>query len=202
MRILALGGTIGPLLFAVVVSLLALLRPGYSQISDFISELGATDTANAALMNYVGFIPTGFLLAAFGIALAKFLPRDRWFMATALLITLFGCGIAIAGLFSCDVGCPQASGSLENRIHDTIAPPTFLCGIIGIGLFGVRIRRYPAWQHLGLYSLLSSLVALGCFIALVNSLDARQFTGLWQRLMLFTLFLWCGVVGWRLWKTT
>jgi hypothetical protein len=34
-----------------------------------------------------------------------------------------------------------------------------------------------------------------CFVALANSLESRALTGLWQRLMLISLFLWCAVIG-------
>jgi hypothetical protein len=44
---------------------------------------------------------------------------------------------------------------------------------------------------------LSSGVALCFLIALANSLDSRTQTGLWQRLLVGTLFLWCAVVGVR-----
>jgi len=40
MRLLALGGITGPVLFAVVVLVLGALRPGYSHLQHFISELG------------------------------------------------------------------------------------------------------------------------------------------------------------------
>src|SRR6266545_6315049 len=48
MRILALGGVLGPVLFAAVVGVCSALRPGYSHITQFISEHGATGTSHAA----------------------------------------------------------------------------------------------------------------------------------------------------------
>jgi hypothetical membrane protein len=49
-----LGGVAGPILFSVVVVVSAALRVDYSHIADFISELGATGTPHADLMNYAG----------------------------------------------------------------------------------------------------------------------------------------------------
>jgi hypothetical protein len=48
----------GPILFGVVVTLAAALRPGYSHVTQLISELGETGTGTALLMNVAGFVPT------------------------------------------------------------------------------------------------------------------------------------------------
>jgi hypothetical protein len=41
MRLLALGGVAGPVLFTTLVIVCAALRPGYSHLYPFMSELGA-----------------------------------------------------------------------------------------------------------------------------------------------------------------
>jgi hypothetical membrane protein len=195
MRMLSLGGALGPLVFAAAVLAAAALRPDYSHVTSFISELGANGTTNAALMNYAGFVPGGLLLAAFGVALAGALPKRRLTLAAASLVTLFGCGVAASGFISCDAGCPQAEGSIENAIHNAIAPIAFVCLIAATAVLGLCFRRLPGWRALSLYSLLTGAFALGFLAALAGSLDTRELTGLWQRLLLAVLFLWCAVVG-------
>ncbi|HTD67178.1 MAG TPA: DUF998 domain-containing protein [Candidatus Limnocylindria bacterium] len=194
MRRLALGGITGPVLFAVVVLVCGALRPEYSHLQRFISELGAAGTPYAALMNYAGFVPAGFMLALFGVALAFVLPGGRLIGVAATLVTAFGLGIAASGMISCDIGCPQ-HGSLENVVHNAIAPVSFLCLIAATAMFGIRFRSLPAWRHLWLYSLLTSAGALCLLAVLGSSLDSRVLTGLWQRLMLAVLFIWCAIVG-------
>jgi hypothetical membrane protein len=200
MRILALGGVAGPVVFATVVFLAASFRPGYSHVTNLISELGATGTPYAALMNYAGFVPAGMMLAALGVALAGILPRRRLALAGAVLVTLFGAGVAASGVISCDPGCPQGGGSFQNRMHDAIAPIAFLSLILGTAILGFHFRRIPAWRPLAAYSLLTSAIALLCLIALANSLESRVLTGLWQRLMLASMFLWCALVGLALYR--
>ena len=195
MRALALGGIAGPAVFVLVVLVAAAIRPGYRHAAHMISELGAAGTPNAALMNFAGFIPAGLMLTGFGIALAAVLPRRRLTRAAALMVTLFGIGIAAAGVFSCDPGCPQGIGSLHSRIHDRIAPPTFLSLIAAAAILGVEFRRLAEWRHLSAYSFITSGVALTCLVALAASLESRAATGLWQRLMLAALFSWCGTIG-------
>lgn len=200
MRLLALGGAAGPLLFSAVVIVSGALRVDYSHIANFISELGATGTPHAGLMNYAGFVPAGVMLAAFGVALANALPRRRANILAAILVTLFGAGVAVSGIVSCDLGCPQSGGSVENFVHNGIGPIAFLCLIAGAAIHGIQFRSIPAWRPLSVYSLVSSLVALCLLAALASSLDTRELTGLWQRLLLTVLFLWCAVVGLQVYR--
>jgi hypothetical membrane protein len=195
MRTLILGGVAGPIVFAVVVLAAAAGYPGYSHVANFMSELGATGAPRAALMNYGGFIPVGTLLTAFALSLMRALPRTAMMTAGAGLVMLFGVGVFAAGVFSCDLGCPTSGGTLENQIHNAIGPTCFLCVITGSGILGWAFRDVPAWRRLSGYSLATSAVALVFFLGLVSSLESRTVTGLWQRLMLGTLFLWCGVAA-------
>ena len=140
------------------------------------------------------------MLAAFGVALARALPRRRVAALAAILVTLFGAGVAASGIASCDPGCPQTGGSLENLVHNRIAPIAFLCLIAAAGILGVLFRGDTAWRSISTYSLISGLVGLCLLIVLASSLDTRELTGLWQRLLLAVLFLWCAVVGLRVFR--
>ena len=197
MRFLALGGIAGPILFSMITIVSAALRPDYSHARNLISELGADGTSHAALMNYAGFVPAGLMLVAFGIALAATLPRDPFRIIASILVTFFGAGTTAAGIISCDLGCPQTGGSVDNLIHIRIARVALLCAIIGAGIVGIRLRHLPAWRSLSRYSLVTSAVALCFMVALATSLESRLLTGLWQRLLLVTLFSWCVVVSLR-----
>ena len=200
-RWLALGGVLGPLLFIVMTIIASLMRPGYDHVSSFISALGADGTPRAAMMNYGAFLPAGMLLTDFGVGLLLGLPKDRMMQVAAILVMVFGTGMLVDGLASCDPGCPNV-GSRENGIHNAVAPIAFISIIAAIGILGVRFRRWPEWKGVSSYSLISSVLALVFLAAVVSSLQTRDFTGLWQRLMLGTMFLWCIVIGARLFRLT
>ena len=195
MRIRTLGGIVGPVVFTIVTIVSAAGRPGYDHSYNFISELGATGATNAAFMNYAGFLLAGLLVASLGIALLSILPKDRITQAASILVMVFGLGIALSGIISCDLGCPQGSGTTENTIHNTIAPIAFLCLIIASGCFGIRWRHDSEFRKLSFYSIATSVVAFGLLGALASSLETRELTGLWQRLLLLVLFLWCILVA-------
>lgn len=195
MRILLLGGIAGPILFTLVVVISAAIRPDYSHVHQFISELGATGSPNAAMMNYGGFVPAGLLVAGFGFSLSRVLPREPLVLLALALVVLFGIGVAASGVVSCDPGCPQSGGSVENAIHNRIAPAAFLGLIIAAGIFAVRFRTLDSWSRCATGSAASAVLGLVLLAALASTLESRHLTGMWQRLLLLVLFSWCAGVG-------
>ncbi len=195
MRFLAFGGVAGPVLFTSVVILCAALRPEYSHVSQFMSELGETGGSHASLMNFLGFIPSGLLLAFFGASLASLRPCTALSLAAAALIIVFGLGITGAGVCSCDPGCPRQGLSTEAMLHQVVSITAFIAGVLGIALWAYRFRELPAWRSLWRYSAATSATALVLLLVLNASIESRWFAGVWQRLFLSTLFVWCAVVG-------
>jgi len=201
MRFLALGGLAGPILFISLIILCGALRPGYSHVTQFISELGETGGSHAALMNLLGFIPTGLLLAAFGVSLAYGFPRSSLCLAAAILLVVYGLGITGAGLYSCDPGCPSQHLSFDGMMHRVVSISAFLAGILGIALWARCFRSIAAWRSLSRYSAVSSAMAL-VFLLLVGATEqSRVFTGVWQRLSMLTMDLWCALVGLRVFRS-
>lgn len=200
MRILALGGVIGPALFVAIVIVSAALRPDYSHPHSFISELGATGTPRAWLMNYLGFVPTGLMLAGFGVSMKMRMPRHPLITLGALLLVFFGVGVAMSGFFSCDIGCPRTGGSLQNLIHDRLAPLLFASGSLGAVFLGIRFRSCPQLRPFWGYSIVSGILGFCLLAAVASTLESREFTGLWQRLLIAVLFGWCAVIGLRIFR--
>jgi hypothetical membrane protein len=176
------------------------LRADYSHLHHFISELGATGTPNAALMSYGGFLLPGLLLLGFAFSTKTLLPQGRLARVATVLLVVFAVGVITAGLFSCDVGCPQEGGSLANRIHNQASPLAFLAVAVAAGLLGIDFRKSEQLKSLWLYSVGTSVAALILLGGLGASLDDRVFTGIWQRLFLGTVLLWCAVLGARLYR--
>jgi hypothetical membrane protein len=200
LRYLALGGIAGPALFTLTTVISACLRSGYSHKTQFISDLGATGSPNANLMNYAGFIPSGILAGLFGLSLFLLLPKKMITVTGSVLVTVFGIGMVVAGIYSNDAPGFQGEGSLSNRIHDQVSGLMFLCVIAGILILGLSFRKIPSWRGLWIYSVLSSPISLILFITFINSMDSHTYTGMWQRLFLLSVFLWMAIVGWHNFK--
>lgn len=201
MRFLALGGVAGPALFATIVVLCGALRPDYSHVTGFMSELGETGAPQAWLMNSLGFLTSGLLLTAFGVSLLSLRPRTVWSLAATVLMVVYGLGLAGAGLCSCDPGCPSQNLSSAAMAHRVISIIAFLAGILGIALWAYCFRSRPRWRSLWRYSALSSALALVLFVVVGATEQSRAFAGVWQRLCVGTLDLWCAVVGLRVFRS-
>jgi len=101
--------------FAVAVPLIgAWARPGYSHVSQFISELGESGAPGAAWLSAAGFAPIGVLVLVFLALAGRVLPVSRWTLSGLLCLGAVGAGYLAASLAPCDPGCP-ATGSLSRR---------------------------------------------------------------------------------------
>lgn len=196
LRVLALGGIIGPILFTIVVIIGASLRPNYNHLHEFMSALGASETPNEHLMNFLGFLPTGLLMALFGFSLFMYLGVSKSFlsMVGSILIVLFGFGMITAGIYSCDAGCFE-SVTKEGIIHGQVSAMTFPSVILGILLLGISFRKQVAFRKFMWYTLISAVLAGVFMVNMIGTFETRTFTGLWQRLLLFTVFTWSAVIG-------
>ncbi|WP_273566746.1 DUF998 domain-containing protein [Maribacter sp. Hal144] len=117
----------------------------------------------------------------------------------ALLITVFGLGMAVAGLFSCDAGCPP-NGSTESIIHDRVSAITFVSAIVGIILLGFSFRKINQYQALAWYSIVSGIISAVLLILMISSFESKNLTGLWQRLLLLSIFIWICLVALRTYR--
>ncbi len=75
-----------------------------------------------------------------------------------------------------------------------------LFAIMGAALMVVRFRSLPAWRSISIYFFATSAAALVFLIPLARSLEVRDLTGLWQRLLVMVLFSWCAIVGLRVFR--
>lgn len=196
-RMLTLGGVAGPILFTVIVVTCGALRPEYSHLSQFISELGEIGGPNAGLMNYAGFMVPGALILVSGLGLVGPLPRSGLTIAGAFLVALFGAGVFAAGVFSCDPGCLPENPSREGFLHNLVSLIAFVAMIAGVALLGFQFRRMPGWPGFALYSFLTAAAAAALLLVMMIVTAAMPIIGLVQRVFLGVLFLWLILVSIR-----
>lgn len=199
-RILTLAGAAGPVVFATVVIICAAMRPGYSHVGQFISQLGETGGPNATLMNYAGFMLPGILIFLSGLGLARRLPGSALTVVGSLLVALFGAGIFAAGVFSCDPGCLPENPSREGFLHNLVSLIAFVAMIAGVAVLGFQFRRMPGWQGLAGYSFVTAVVAAALLVGMVTVPAVMPVIGLVQRVFLGFLFLWLVLVALRAYR--
>ena len=201
-RLIVLGGIAGPLLLTLMVIAVAALRLGYSHYTQFISELGETGADLAWLVNYFGFMIPALLILVFSYALLIHFPRSPLSIAGSILVMLYAVSVFMASIFSCDVGCTPATPTLAQNLHNAAAIFAFPSLILAPFIWGVYFIRVDKWRRFAYYSMATAAVSLLSLIAMVVSIDTRTGTGLTQRILLGSFFLWLALLATRLWRET
>ena len=105
LRILALCGIVGPIIFAVLVTVSGFLYDGYSHSSQAISELAGSD-AESPLLQTINFFIIGSAVMALAVGLHRGIGGGRGSVIGPALIFVFGASSGIGnGIFPFDSGC-------------------------------------------------------------------------------------------------
>ncbi|WP_449467949.1 DUF998 domain-containing protein [Stenotrophomonas humi] len=171
----------------------AALKPDYSAMSQYISELGATGSARAVLISIGGFIPVGVLAALLLWAMASRVPvsgASRVGYWLLLCEPLAWIGSALA---PCDLGCPL-EGSLSQTLHNLLGVFTYVGTTLGLLLLATAPRIKPTirllWVALAIIWLL--------LFALMGKPPLHDWRGLLQRLAEWLVYGALCIAAWRL----
>ena len=197
-RIGILCGLVAPVLWAAAIILCGSLRPGYSHLAQYISELGERGSSTELLMRYAGFVPTGILHVLFAGSLYEALKGDRLAPAPPLLLALNGLGRVAAGLFPCEAGCAGPRVLLSQKLHTLAAGVGFL-SLIGATIIGGVVLRRRGLGKMGAYSIISGSLGLVFLLLMSSGAEPGAGTGLYERLSSGFLSLWVLALAARLW---
>ena len=154
------------------------VKPGYSQLSNFVSEYNATGTPWANVLTYAGFVATaallsGFLFAASPLAQVSGVSRlGFWLLWSVPFSYLLG---AIA---PCDAGCPL-EGSTSQLLHNVFG----VLAYFGMGISIALVSFAPGFRSFKLrrtFMLLTGIAFPVVFIVMLQP-DFAPWRGLLQR---------------------
>lgn len=161
-----------PLGIMLVLIGFGLTVPGYSSVSQHLSELGLLGGLPARMEQAAGVISGGSIL----LFSAALLVEGRRFALTTLTSSLFGLSMVFNGIFP--MGSP-------------------LHGLYGIGFFVVLTPLFflldlgpKASVRIGWTSRAASLLTLAYLWSMVAGLDPLPYHGLTQRLAIVPMFGW------------
>ena len=192
-----LCGVLAPLLWAAVIVLCGTLTPGFSHVTQYISELGERGSSTELLMRYGAFVPTGLMHLAFAGALALIFRNNRLGVIAAILLGVNGLARIAAGFSPCDAGCAE-TGSLDQRMHSLSAAVGFLALAVSTVLWSVVLKRAPNLRNLSAYSVASGILGLAFLVLMAASAEPGAARGLFERLSSGVLSLWILVFALRL----
>jgi hypothetical membrane protein len=187
--IFALCGILAPIIFWLMVIVESLIRPGYSPVHNFVSDLGV---GSLAILQNINFMIFGLLTIFLGLGLNGSLPTPgRRSLKTGIwLVIIFGILIILAGVF------PENYGS--GALHQSVSAFAFI-SIIAAQLLiwkGLKGDDFAIWGEYRTYSLVSGLLSIIFLILLQVAIsDFPAYQGLAQRLFLVVPWIWVGVTG-------
>jgi hypothetical protein len=173
-------------LFAMVVAGGATF-PGYSHLSQYISELGANGAPHGWLVSYAGFLPVGVLICAFGLFAWLAAPRSVLSALGFIGVELFSIGYIAAAFFRCDFGCRPEDPSFSQQMHNLFGLVGYLFAPLTLLLLGLAARTWPNAGLLSLWAHVSAALALAGLLTLAPD---SPFAGLSQRAIEAAMLSW------------
>ncbi len=193
LKFYAVCGIIAPIFFWFMVIVESLLRPGYSQYYNFVSDLGV---GHLAILQNINFIIFGILTIGLALGLRKGLPlpQGRALKLGVWFVILFALGVLLAGIF------PESF--LQANPHNIVSATAFVAVIVAQLLMwqGLKNKDSTVWGRYSSYSLISGLLTVVLVILLKIAILYDIYPGLIQRAFLLVAWIWIGVTGLQLYK--
>ena len=193
LKFYAICGIIAPIFFWVMVIIESILRPGYSQYYNYVSDLGV---GPLAIIQNINFIIFGILTIGLAIGLRNGLPiqQGRALKIGVWCVILFAIGVLLAGVF------PESY--LSAIPHNYISATAFVAIIAAQLLIwqGLKNEDSTIWGMYATYSLISGLLSLILVILLKVAILYGFYPGLSQRAFLLVSWIWIGVTGLKLYS--
>ena len=156
------------------------VKPGYSQLSNFVSEYNATGTPWAGTLTYAGFLATAVLLSAFLASAASLAQVSGMSRLGFWLLWSVPASYALAGIAPCDAGCP-VEGSTSQVLHNAFSVIFYLGMGAGIALVSLA-PGFNAFRLRRTFMLLTGVAFPIVFVLMVQP-DLAPWRGLLQRLL-------------------
>jgi len=192
LRLLVLLPLLSFLWLAGGVFVAGLFYPGYSHVSQFMSELGATGTVHGSWVNLIVFAGAEVWILLFLVGATRTLAGNRPAIAGLLLVALYAGLLLTAASFPCDFGCRPEAPSRSHLIHASAGVLAYVAGLCGLSLISVGLRR---GRHRLLPNGTGTVLQLAGVVLVVGMLLSEDMAGLFQRLLEALLYLWMIRIG-------
>ncbi len=206
-KILMLCGILAPIVYALMVVLGGILRPGYSHVAQAVSDLIATGAPNKSLLDPL-FGVYNLLTLAFGVGLLQLVRshnRNRG-KVVGTLGALFLVAESVFGFVT--LFFPEPSGGMSAAItstgsmHIVFAGLSSLTTMLAILLMGFWFRNSQGLRGYGLYSFISvAVVFLSGGLAAITVANQSPIAGLVERITIGGFLQWLLVIALNLYST-
>ena len=171
------------------------IKPGYSQLSNFVSEYNAAGTPWASTLTYAGYLATSVLLSAFLVSAAPLAQVSGVSRLGFWLLWSIPASYFLAVIAPCDAGCPL-EGSTSQGMHNFLAIVTYFGMGASIALVSLA-PKFSAFKLRRIFMLLAGIAFPIVFIAMVQP-EAAPWGGLLQRSLDIALAVSLILIAWTL----
>ena len=204
-KLLILSGILAPIAYVVTVMVGGILRPGYSHIAQYISELIEAGAPNKTILDPL-FALYNILTIAFGIGLFLYvggiLENRRKMVGTVGALILLAEGLVgfLTVFFPQDpIGSPATA---TGNVHIVLASLSSLTTMLAMLLLGLWFRVIPTLRNYGLFSFISlGIVFVSGGFAASTIAHPGPVNGLIERITIFGFIQWLLVIGMRLYAS-
>lgn len=157
LKILSLCGVISPTLFVFITILGGALRPGYSHISDTVSELFSPGSPNKLLLDIL-HTTTAVLTVFFGVGVLQLVRGSEHaeltgMIGAGMISTMGVVNVATATIFPQDAwGSPP---TFQGEMHKILAGVLAILSILSTLLIGIWLNRTDLFPGFGTYSFIT-----------------------------------------------
>jgi len=144
------------------------VKPDYSHMSQYISEINATGTTAAGVLGWVGFVPFAIVVLSFLVSARSRVRVEGISALGYALLFFYPFAYLGAALAPCDAGCP-IDGSASQTIHNWIGILSYLGFAAGTLLLAFTPRAH--WVLRIVFVLLAIIIGLGFFIMPTENLE-------------------------------
>jgi len=177
---------------ALTVVVAGALTPGYSHVSQYISELGARGAPQEWGVRLAGFLPAGILLLAFCSFAYAALPRSSGTTLALVGLALYAAGYLVAAAYPCDLGCRPDKPTASQLIHNAGGLLGYLLAPAFLLTLARAARTWPGAGHLAVAGYAAAGLAL---VGLLTLSPTSSTAGLSPRLLEFAVLGWAVYCG-------
>lgn len=178
-------GILGVALFVIAAVVGALIIPGYSQLSQYLSESYAIDTKYGIYLRLLGYIPSGILILLFCFLAVTRLPKSKTCsFALKGIGLLYGGGTMLTAIFPCDAGCNKEmiNPSIAQLIHSVSGLVTYITVPFLALLLGFAALKWKDAKGIGSFLTLCGFLAIVFSILFFTQLNS-PYGGFYQRVL-------------------
>jgi hypothetical protein len=199
LKVLSVFGILSPIIYIIGIIVGGLIRPGYSQISHYVSELLVFNAPNRLFLVPLFSISQVFMcIFGFGLFMV-FNPETsplspRKGLSGFIIIGVLGLlGLASTDIFPMDL--QGTSATIQGLMHLILVGAQSLGSMVAILLIGLWFKN-NGFTGYSIYSIISLVIVfITIIISIIGIAQGSQFIGLFERLIIGAFMQWVIVIG-------